>query len=332
MGAILKSDSVTMDQPGCVDAAKGESMSWKARDIPDLAGNVAVVTGGNGGLGLATSRQLAIHGATVVIGARNSAKSEDARKSIQAAVPGAVVEIRSLDLSSLASVAAFAQEVKAAHPTIHMLFNNAGVMAVPEGKTADGFETQFGTNYLGHFALTMHLLPALLAAGGARVVTTSSMARTAAGKFDIANLQLCGDCYDPWTAYGISKRADLEFAVELDRRLSGRGIRSFASDPGLSKTDLQPTSARSMKSFQRLFWDLFTPVIGQSAAKGALPQLRAATEPGAVGGSLYAPRWIFFGAPVIRKVGGRMADPAEQAAVFELAERETGLTLTAALG
>lgn len=307
-------------------------MGWKARDIPDLAGKVAVVTGGNGGLGLATSRHLAAHGATVIIGARNMAKAEAAQKSIESAVPGAVVEISQLDLGSLASVAAFAREVRAAHPAIHMLLNNAGIMAVPEGKTVDGFETQFGTNYLGHFALTMHLIPALLAAGGARVVTTSSIARLTAGKFDLANLQLNGNSYSPWTAYGISKRSDLEFAIELDRRLAGRGIRSFASDPGVSKTELFQTSARSMKSFQHRVWELFTPVIGQSAANGALPQLRAATEPGAVGGSLYAPRWISFGAPVIRKVGGRMADPAEQAAVFELAERETGLTLAAALG
>jgi len=307
-------------------------MGWKARDIPDLAGKVAVVTGGNGGLGLATSRHLAAHGATVIIGARNMAKAEAAQKSIESAVPGAVVEISQLDLGSLASVAAFAREVRAAHPAIHMLLNNAGIMAVPEGKTVDGFETQFGTNYLGHFALTMHLIPALLAAGGARVVTTSSIARLTAGKFDLANLQLNGNSYSPWTAYGISKRSDLEFAIELDRRLAGRGIRSFASDPGVSKTELFQTSARSMKSFQHRVWELFTPVIGQSAANGALPQLRAATEPDAVGGSLYAPRWISFGAPVIRKVGGRMADPAEQAAVFELAERETGLTLAAALG
>jgi NAD(P)-dependent dehydrogenase (short-subunit alcohol dehydrogenase family) len=310
-------------------------MGWKSSDIPDLTGKVAVVTGGNGGLGLATSRQLAAHGATVVIGARNLAKAETARKSIESAVPGACVEIFALDLSSLASVASFARDVRAAHPIVHMLFNNAGVMAVPEGKTTDGFETQFGTNYLGHFALTMQLLPALLAASAtgdaARVVTTSSIARMTAGKFDLANLQLCGDCYDPWTAYGISKRADLEFAIELDRRLAGRGVRSFASDPGLSKTDLQQTSARSMKSLQHRFWVIATPVIGQPASMGALPQLRAATDPAAVGGSLYAPRWISFGAPVIRKVARKMADPVEQAAVFELAERETGLTLAAAL-
>ena len=307
-------------------------MGWKARDIPDLAGRVAVVTGGNGGLGLATSLQLAAHGATVVIGARDLAKAAAACGSIRSEVPGAVVDVRSLDLASLASVDAFAVTVRATYPRIHLLFNNAGVMAIPERKTVDGFEAQVGTNYLGHFALTMRLLPALLAGGGARIVTTSSIARFTAGKFDTSNLQLGGSSYGPWTAYGTSKRCDLEFAIELDRRLVGHGVRSFASDPGFSKTNLQKTSAKTMKSLQHRFWDLSAPFIAQSAAMGALPQLRAATDPQAVGGTLYAPRWIWFGAPVVRKVRGRMADPAEQAAVFEVAERATGLTLANALG
>jgi NAD(P)-dependent dehydrogenase (short-subunit alcohol dehydrogenase family) len=309
-------------------------MGWKASDIPDLTGRVAVVTGGNGGLGLATARQLAAHSAVVVIGARNIAKAEAARKSILAAVPGAAVQIRPLDLGSLASVAAFADEVRAVHPAVHMLFNNAGVMACPEGKTADGFESQFGTNHLGHFALTLRLLPSLIAAAGdgseARVVSTTSMARFTAGKFDLADLQLRGH-YDPWMAYGISKRANLEFAVELDRRVNGRGVRAFAADPGLSRTDLQPTAARSMRSFQHRFWEIATRLIGQPARTGALSQLRAATDPAAVGGTLYAPRWFSFGAPVVTEVKGRMADPAEEAALWELSERETGVTLASIL-
>lgn len=310
-------------------------MGWKASDIPDLSGRVAVVTGGNGGLGLATSRELADHGARVVIGARNLEKAESARQTIESEVPGASVEIRSLDLSSLASVAAFAREVQAVHPTIHLLLNNAGLMAVPEGRTVDGFEIQFGTNHLGHFALTLWLLPALVAAaaGGteARVVCTTSLGRTTAGKFDLADLQLRGH-YNPWTAYGISKRANLEFALELDRRLAGRGVRGFAADPGFSKTDLQKTAGRSMKSLQHRFWDVLVRTTGQSARMGALPQLRAATDPEAVGGRLYAPRWITFGAPVVRGIGGRMADPAEHAALWELSERETGITLASILG
>jgi len=139
-------------------------VGWKASHIPDQSGKTAVVTGGNGGLGLETSRQLAAHGAHVVIGARNLDKAQRARDDIEAAVPGASLEIRKLDLGSLASIAAFANDVRTAHPRIDLLFNNAGVMAVKESVTEDGFETQFGTNVLGHFALTMQLLPALLAA------------------------------------------------------------------------------------------------------------------------------------------------------------------------
>ena len=144
-------------------------MAWKASDIPDLSGEVAVVTGGNGGLGLETARELAAHGAGVVIAARNLAKAEVARRAIEVTVLQASLEIRSLDLGSLASIESFSDSIRAAHPTIDLLFNNAGVMAVKMGTTADGFETQFGTNVLGHFALTMRLLPCLLAAPAPRV-------------------------------------------------------------------------------------------------------------------------------------------------------------------
>ncbi len=310
-------------------------MAWNANDIPDLAGRVAVVTGGNRGLGLVTCRHLAAHGALVVIGARNMTKGEAARGLIRAETPEAQVEVRPLDLASLAAVESFAAEVAAAHPRIHMLFDNAGLMAVPEGTTADGFETQFGTNFLGHFALTMRLLPALAAAGatgkgpGARVVCTTSIARFSVRKFVIDDLQLRGH-YDPWMAYGISKRAMLEFAFELDRRLGGRGIHGFAADPGYSRTELQTTAAASMDGFQHRLWARLL-FVAQPPEMGALPQLRAATDPGARGGALYAPKWLAFGHPVIRRVVGSIANPAEHAALWDLAERETGLSLAASL-
>jgi NAD(P)-dependent dehydrogenase (short-subunit alcohol dehydrogenase family) len=299
-------------------------MGWKASDIPDLTGKVAVVTGGNGGLGLETSRQLATHGAQVVIGARNLEKAEAARASIVATVPDALLEIRQLDLGSLASVAAFATSVKSTNPKIDLLFNNAGVMAVKEGKTADGFETQFGTNLLGHFALTLQLLPALLATPAPRVVCTTSTARFMAGKYDLSNPHMHG-CYDAWEAYGMSKRADLQFAFELNRRLKDRGLTAYAADPGLSKTDLQQASVRNNAGFMQRFWRVVTAVMGQSAAMGALPQLRAATDPAAVGGTLYTPRWITFGAPVVRGVGKNIDKPDQMAQLWEVAERETGL-------
>jgi NAD(P)-dependent dehydrogenase (short-subunit alcohol dehydrogenase family) len=306
-------------------------VGWSERDIPDLSGRVAVVTGGNGGLGLATARALVHHGALVVIGARNLEKAEAARKEIRESVPAARLEIRRLDLASLASIASFARETMTAHPVIHMLFNNAAVMAVPEGTTADGFETQFGTNYLGHFALTMRLMPALLAAKSARVVSTSSIARFQAGKYDLSNPHMHG-CYDTWAAYGMSKRADLQFAFELNRRLEARGLTAFAADPGFSRTNLQAASARANKGFMQNFWRAAVGILGQSASMGSLPQLRAATDPAAVGGTLYAPRWFIFGAPVVRKVKAPIADPAQQAQLWELSERETHLSLESSRG
>jgi NAD(P)-dependent dehydrogenase (short-subunit alcohol dehydrogenase family) len=306
-------------------------MGWKAEDMPDQTGRIAVVTGGNGGLGLETSRALAAHGAHVVIGARNLDKADAACKSILSTAPKASLEVHHLDLGSLASVERFATEVKAAHPAIDMLFNNAGVMAVPEGTTEDGFEIQFGTNVLGHFALTMRLLPALLAAPAGRVVNTSSTARFTAGKYDLANPHMHG-CYDPWVAYGISKLAALQVAMELNRRLAGRTVTAYASDPGLAKTELQITSAKAMNGFQQRFWRRAVALTGQSAAKGSLPQLRAATEPDAVAGALYAPRWISFGAPVVRGVGAKLRKPEDMVRLWEICETETGLTLEAAIG
>jgi NAD(P)-dependent dehydrogenase (short-subunit alcohol dehydrogenase family) len=305
-------------------------MGWKAEDMPDQTGRVAVVTGGNGGLGLETSRALARRGAHVVIGARNLDKADAACKSIRATAPQASLEVHHLDLGSLASVESFAAEVRAAHPAVDMLFNNAGVMAVPEGVTEDGFEIQFGTNVLGHFALTMRLLPALLAALAGRVVNTSSTARFTAGKYDLGNPHMHG-CYDPWTAYGISKLAALQVAMELNRRMAGRTVTAYGSDPGLSKTELQITSARAMNGFQQRFWRRAVALTGQSAANGALPQLRAATEPEAVAGALYAPRWISFGAPVVRGVGAKLRKPEDMVRLWEICEKETGLTLEAAV-
>lgn len=306
-------------------------MGWKATDIPDQSGRAAVVTGGNGGLGLATVRHLAAHGAHVIIGARNLAKAEAACKDVEATVPGASLEIRHLDLASLASIADFAAAVNAAHRKIDLLFNNAGIMAVPEGKTADGFETQFGTNHLGHFALTMRLMPALLAAPAGRVVSTSSIARFTAGRYDLTNPHMHG-CYKPWAAYGMSKRANLQFAIELNRRLAGRTVTAYAADPGFSRTNLQATSAKAMNGWQQRFWVLASPLVAQRASNGALPQLRAGTDPAPVGGTLYAPRWFSFGAPVVRKVGRNIDRPDQMIQLWELSERETGLSLAASLG
>jgi NAD(P)-dependent dehydrogenase (short-subunit alcohol dehydrogenase family) len=190
--------------------------------------------------------------------------------------------------------------------------------------------TQFGTNHLGHFALTLHLLPAVLAAGSARVVSTTSTARWLPGKYDLTNPHMRG-CYDPWDAYGMSKRANLQFALELDRRLGERGIHGFAADPGFSMTDLQPAAVRANGGFMSRLWQVLVSAVGQPAAGGALPQLRAATDPAARGGTIYAPRWVIRGAPVRRRTGKGISRPEQLAQLWELSERETGVTLEAAL-
>ena len=301
-------------------------MSWQAADIPDQTGRVAVVTGGNGGLGLETARELARHGATVIIGARNLDKAAAAEESIRADVPGANLSIIALDLASKDSIDAFADELLAAHEEIHILFNNAGVMAVPERETADGYELQYGTNHLGHFYLTFHLLPSILESGTGRVVNTTSTARFFAGEYDLDNPHSRGN-YDPWGAYGISKRANLHFALELDARLlaAGSNVSAYAADPGFSDTDLQSTSAAESGGFSQRFFHRVVPIIGQTAAKGALPQLRAGTDPQAPRGSLYRPRWISAGAPVIGKVGAKLRVPEELSKLWAISEADLGI-------
>lgn len=307
-------------------------MTWTAADMPDLAGKTAVVTGANGGLGLETARELARKGAHVVMAARNLEKAATAEADIAESVPGASIEVRSLDLSSLQSVKDFAESVLSDFDTIELLFNNAGVMATPERTTADGFELQFGTNHLGHFALTAHLMPAILRTDAGRVVNTTSTARFSAGDYDLSNPHLRGK-YDPWVAYGISKRANLHFALELNNRLSAAGATTtaYAADPGFSDTDLQSTTAAYAESGPReRFFAIVVPVIGQSAARGALPQLRAGTDPSAVGGTLYRPRWVTAGAPVVGGVSDKLRKPEELAKLWDVSEADTGITFAVA--
>jgi NAD(P)-dependent dehydrogenase (short-subunit alcohol dehydrogenase family) len=263
--------------------------------------------------------------------ARNLAKAEEACRSIRSTVPNASLEVRELDLASLASVASFASAVRSSHPAIHVLFANAGVMAVPEGKTADGFEIQFGTNVLGHFALAMGLLPSLLAGTPSRVVFTTSASRFLAGKYDLSNPHMRG-CYSTWDAYGMSKRADLQLAFELDRRLRARGVSGFAADPGFSRTDLQGASLRAHAGLAQRFWRAAVAVGGQPAAMGALPQLRAGTDPSAVGGTMYGPRFFWWGSGAVRSAGRGIVNEAQMAQLWDICECETGLKLADLLG
>ena len=307
-------------------------MAWTATDIPDLTGKTAIVTGGNGGLGLETVRELARRGAHVIIAARNLEKAAKGEADVKAEIRGASIEVRKLDLSSLAAVKEFADGVLADHPVIDLLFNNAGVMGTPEWETEDGFEMQFGTNHLGHFALTRHLMPAILKAEAGRIVNTTSTARFAAGNYDLDNAHHRGQ-YNAWRAYGYSKLANLHFTLELDKRLRAAGspVRVFAADPGYSNTDLQAASARNNPEDRMSgFYHRWVERIGQSSARGALPQLRAGTDPAADGGTLYRPKWITAGVPVIGGIGGRLRKPEDLATLWEVSEADTGLTFDVA--
>jgi NAD(P)-dependent dehydrogenase (short-subunit alcohol dehydrogenase family) len=303
-------------------------MSWTEENIPDQTGRVALVTGGNGGLGFETSRVLAARGATVIMGARDQDKAKTAREQILTEIPGAKIDVRELDLASLESVNRFADTVLDDYDRIDLLFNNAGVMGIPERKSADGFEMQFGTNHLGHYALTARLLPLMVNIPGSRIVTITSTARHFGKPVDAENPHLEGR-YDPWRAYGQSKLANLHFAVGLNRRLEAAGAktRSLVAHPGLSNTDLQANTAREGGGD---FWEGMASKFGMSAAEGALPQLRAATDTEASGGELYAPRWANFGAAVRRPLLGRSTNRRSIDTLFRVSEKETSLTIDVA--
>lgn len=274
-------------------------MGWSESDIPRQNGRVAVITGANGGLGLAAATALAAKGAHVVMGARNRAKGLAAREGVLAAHPGASVEVVELDLGSLASVERAAERITAAHAQVGLLMNNAGVMAIPQGTTADGFETQFGVNHLGHWALTAHLLPLLVRTPGARVVTLTSTAQHGGHPVDLSRP------YTPWGAYDDSKLANRHFAQGLDRqfRAAGLSARALTAHPGFSNSDLFDRSQGGGMSGRR--GALLFPItrrVGMTVERGVLSQLRAATDPRAEGGTMYGPRWAIAGPPVRRRL------------------------------
>ena len=295
---------------------------WTTGDIPDQSGRVAVVTGANTGLGYHTAAALAQTGAHVVLAVRNLEKGNLALARIVAAYPRADVTLQQLDLSSLASVRAAAAALRKAYPRIDLLINNAGVMWTPKQLTADGFEMQFGTNHLGHFALTGLLLPKITD----RVVTLSSIMHKI-GKIQLDDLNWERRKYQAWLAYGQSKLADLMFAYELQHRLlaAGSTLRSMAAHPGYSATELQGRT----ESFQDAILALGNRVVAQSAEMGALPTLYAATVSDLPGGLYVGPDGPgeSWGHPV--PVGSNAAshDRAVRSALWSSAEQLTGVTL-----
>jgi NAD(P)-dependent dehydrogenase (short-subunit alcohol dehydrogenase family) len=298
---------------------------WTAADMSDQSGRTAIVTGANSGLGLATARELARGGAAVIMGCRNLGKGEEAARRIRTAVPHAVLEVAALDLADLGSVREFAARAADTHEQIDLLINNAGIMAAPRRLTRDGFESQFGTNHLGHFALTGLLLPALLNAPTARVVTVSStLHRRGTMNFD----DLQGErTYSRWGAYGQSKLANLMFCFELQRRAveADTALRSLAAHPGYAATNLQ--FAAPDRLYEKAYMWIGNRLFAQSADMGALPTLYAATVPDLPGGTYIGPggRGESRGYPKVVTAAGKAYDEQAWRRLWELSEQLTGV-------
>jgi NAD(P)-dependent dehydrogenase (short-subunit alcohol dehydrogenase family) len=296
---------------------------WTAADVPGQAGRTAVITGANSGIGFETARVLAEHGAAVILACRDAGRANDAAARIALTAPQATVTVVRLDLASLASVRAAADEIRASHGTLDLLINNAGLMFPPHGVTADGFELQIGTNHLGHFALTGLLLDRLLGQPGSRIVTVSSNGHRM-GRINFDDLQ-SQRRYRRVAAYSQSKLANLMFTYELQRRLAAAAAPTvaLAAHPGTAFTELTRHMPGPVQVLNRSLGSAFT----QSAPMGALPTLRAATDPAARGGEYYGPdgRFEFKGYPRPAKSTARSHDEQAQRRLWQESERLTGV-------
>ncbi|BBZ46046.1 SDR family NAD(P)-dependent oxidoreductase [Mycobacterium parmense] len=305
-----------------------DTRKWSESDVPDQSGRVAVVTGANTGIGYQTAAVLAYRGAHVVLAVRDLKKGNAALSRIVAATPGADVTLQELDLSSLDSVRAAARALRAAYPRIDLLINNAGVMWTPKQVTKDGFELQFGTNHLGHFALTGLVLESLLGVRGSRVVTVSSLGHRLRAAIHFDDLQW-ERRYDRVGAYGQSKLANLLFTYELQRRLAAHSAANdatiaVAAHPGGSNTEL----ARNLPGIFQPVKAVLGPVLFQSAAMGALPTLRAATDPGVAGGQYYGPDGFLEqrGHPKLVESSRQSHDEHLQRRLWTVSEELTGVS------
>ena len=291
---------------------------WTTADIPDQTGRVAVITGANTGLGYETAAALADHGAHVVLAVRNLDKGKDAAARIATRSPGASVALQELDLTSLESIRAAAEQLRSDHDRIDLLINNAGVMMTPKSSTKDGFELQFGTNHLGHFAFTGLLLGRLLPVTGSRVVTVSSIGHRI-GRIRFDDLQ-SDRSYSRMGAYGQSKLANLLFTYELQLRLTGTNTIAVAAHPGSSTSELT-------RNVPRLVQIAFKPLELQGSDMGALPTLRAATDPTVLGGQYYGPDGIaeMRGYPKVVASSEKSHDVDVQKRLWAVSEDLTGV-------
>ncbi|MFN7144702.1 MAG: oxidoreductase [Myxococcota bacterium] len=301
-------------------------MAWTVDDLPDLSDRTIVITGANSGIGWEAARLLARRGARVVMACRSREKAEAAVARIHEGLPTARLELAGLDLGSLASIRACAEDLSARFGSIDVLVNNAGIMAIPRATTADGFEVQLGTNHLGHFALTGLLLDALRGAKAPRVVTVSSGVHWG-GRIDFEDLM--GERrYQKWVAYAQSKLANLLFTFEADRRFQthGLGIASVACHPGYANTNLQSVGPQQENSaFGGWLMKMGNGLFAQSAEMGALPTVYAAAAPDVASGDVYGPAYFGWGYPRKDGVSAAAKDPASAARLWEESERLTGV-------
>jgi NAD(P)-dependent dehydrogenase (short-subunit alcohol dehydrogenase family) len=292
---------------------------WTADDIPDLSGQVIIVTGANSGIGFEATKELVRHGAQVIMACRSVEKATAALSKLQADIPSANAEVMALDLGDLDSVRAFATAFQAKYNRLDVLINNAGVMIPPYGKTAQGFELQIGVNHLGHFALTGLLLNSLLTTPASRVVTVSSGAHQF-GKMDFDDLHWEQKEYNANAAYGQSKLANLLFTYELQRKLNQAETRTLAlaAHPGWSATNLQQHSTLATT---------LNPYFAQSQAMGALPTLRAAVDPHASGGQYYGPGGLMEmrGYPVVVSSNEASHNLSDAQKLWQVSEELTGV-------
>ncbi len=302
--------------------------NWTTESMPDLAGKIAVVTGGNSGLGYETALALAQKGAQVIVASRDANKGQEAVSKIQSAKPKGKVSFMQLDLANLASIRTFAEKFSQQFQSLDLLINNAGVMHLPYRTTADGFEMQFGTNHLGHFALTGLLLPVILRTPKARVVTISSgLHHSGHINFDDLNGKTS---YNEYKAYSQSKLANLLFTYELQRKFEAHGSDAIAvaAHPGFSATNLQFGAARMTGSILReRMMQVANGLLAQSAAMGALPTLMAATSPTLHGGEYTGPNGVMEmrGYPMVAKSNAESYDVNVAQHLWTVSEQMTGV-------